>query len=61
VEQVGKEFYCDCKLGMKGKLCMQTIALTYDRVPEFEVDPRLNPISRSWSPSQSNRRSPSLS
>ena len=35
IEQVGNEFYCDCYKGIKGKLCNQTVALTYARVPEF--------------------------
>ena len=28
-------------MGIKGKLCKHTIALTYDRDPEFPIDPRL--------------------
>ena len=41
VEQCGREFYCDCYWGIKGKLCKHTMALVYDRDSEFPVDARL--------------------
>ena len=44
VEVIGRNFYCDCKLGIKGKLCTESMALTYDRNPEFPVDPRFSTV-----------------
>ena len=44
VEVIGRNFYCDCKLGIKGKLCPESMALTYDRNPEFPVDPRFSTV-----------------
>ena len=41
VEQCGREFYCDCRWGIKGKLCKHTMALIYDRDPQFPVNARL--------------------
>ena len=29
VEQVGKDFYCDCHEGMKARLCKRTVGLMY--------------------------------
>ena len=56
IEQVDREFYCDCWKGIKGKICKHVMALTYARVPQFEVLPSLKaakfkrsrrPVSRS--------------
>ena len=44
VEVIGRNFYCDCKSGIKGKLCPESMALTYDRNPEFPVDPRFSTV-----------------
>ena len=32
------------QVGIKGKLCPEAMALTYDRNPEFPVDPRLSTV-----------------
>ena len=32
VEQVGREFYCDCPIGMTGKLCKHSMALCYSKL-----------------------------
>ena len=45
VEKLGTEFYYDCMKGIKGKLCAESIGLTYDRVPQFLVDPRLSSVN----------------
>ena len=42
VEQVGRDFFCDCYHGMKGKLCCHVMGLTYARVPQFPVHPNLS-------------------
>ena len=44
VEQVGRDFYCNCMKGMKGKLCIETMALTYSRVPQFEVHKNIDTV-----------------
>ena len=44
VEVIGRNYYCDCKSGIKGKLCPESMALTYDRNPEFPVDPRFSTV-----------------
>ena len=42
VEQVGREFFCSCYKGIKGKICKHTMALTYARVPQFQILPTLS-------------------
>ena len=42
VEEVEGEFLCDCRFGVRGKLCCHSMALVYDRKKEFPIDPRLN-------------------
>ena len=42
VEQCGREFYCDCYWGIKGRLCKHTYGPgLHDRDSEFPVDARL--------------------
>ena len=40
IECVNTEFYCDCFIGIKGKICKHTMALMYDN-DWFPVDDRL--------------------
>ena len=40
VEQVGHEYYCDCRIGIKGDLDKHSMALNFDR-ENFSIDPRL--------------------
>ena len=44
VEEVDCEFLCDCRFGVRGKICCHSMALVYDRKKEFTIDPRLNPL-----------------
>ena len=44
VEQVDGEFFCDCRLGIKGKLCAHSMGPVYDRKKDFPIDPRLKPL-----------------
>ena len=44
VEQVDGEFFCDCRLGINGKLCAHSMGPVYDRKKDFPIDPRLNPL-----------------
>ena len=40
---VGNEYYCDCKIGIKGDICKHVMALMYDR-ENFAIDPRLRSV-----------------
>ena len=53
VEQVGKEFYCDCQLGMKGKICQEAMALTY-----FPVHKNIDTVQETCGQAQKCRRCP---
>ena len=44
VEVIDRNYDCDCKSGIKGKLRPESMALTYDRNPEFPVDPRFSTV-----------------
>ena len=44
VEQIDKEFYCDCQQGMKGKICLEAMALTYSRCPDFQVHKNIDTV-----------------
>ena len=44
VQQVGRDFFCNCRKGMKGKLCIETMAFTYSRVPQFEVHKNIDTV-----------------
>ena len=43
VEQVGHEYYCDCRIGIKGDLDKHSMALNFDR-ENFPIDPRLRAV-----------------
>ena len=43
VEQVGHEYYCDCRIGIKGDLDKHCMALNFDR-ENFPIDPRLRAV-----------------
>ena len=45
VEQIGREFYCDCRKGMKGKLCDEVMGLTYLLVPQFKVHKSIDTVN----------------
>ena len=42
VEQVGREFYCDCPVGITGHICKHVMALAYDHL-NFPVLDTLQP------------------
>ena len=43
IEVVGNEYYCYCKIGIKGDICKHVMALMYDR-ENFPIDPRLRSV-----------------
>ena len=47
IEQVNNEFFCDCPLGIKGKMCKHTVALLYKTgIMEITSDVRSKPLGQ---------------
>ena len=47
VEQVNNEFFCDCPLGIKGKMCKHTVGLLYKTgIMEITSDVRSKPLGQ---------------
>ena len=41
---MGTEYFCDCRFGIKGKLCKHTMGLVYLLETSFTIAPTLNPL-----------------